>query len=153
MITRLYTLVLTYILITSGQQAVGALLLTVDDTPSGVRLEYAGTLDVSGLSFSTSFGHSSLIGLRANDTIIHVPNDGLAKRHFDNPFLQFPANDFFSGNLVTFTPVGSTLLLDGGPHLTSTPLQLSESDITSEVWTGSGFMQFGNATLLPLLVP
>ena len=136
------SLVLSAILFLATPCAYSDVIINVQETGDGhVTMNYSGTLDVSGLSSSNGLiGNSHRI---MSDGII-LNGFGSAGNIYSSPFSSTPGawktrgiqdSDSFSGD--DFTIFGSSMAL-------------ATADITSDVWSGSGMMQWDNTDIATL---
>lgn len=139
------------------------LTIQIAEIGGNVRLDYAGTLDLSGMTYNL-VGSLSEHNLRYvtppfGDPFTALINlTGTQLRAYTNPFSSAPGAYFNTAltspiSLVNATSFGGDELLlptsSIGPNAT---LRFDVADIVGDVWSGTGFLQWDNTTIAALLI-
>jgi len=129
-----------------------AVVISAIETGGDVLVSYSGTLDLSGLTFSTQnatsdahqFQNSS--GTASAFVNAFATTDGGS--FYSNPFSSRPSTDWVSATTVEADIFSGNhlALFTGGTS--PDPLRLHSSDVVGTTWSGSGFMQFNSTTLV-----
>lgn len=151
-------------------QAEAVITITWSEAGGNVRLDYSGTLDLTGLAFDevAAIEEHRIRRVQPTPASINPPFTALINLY------QSPVDS--SGNLVRdlrtfasvfasapgtyaggFTPAatsfgGSALYLPTASTSDPANLRFKASDITGDVWSGSGFLQWDNTTLAALAI-
>ncbi|MEM1368737.1 MAG: hypothetical protein AAGG02_12115 [Cyanobacteria bacterium P01_H01_bin.15] len=131
-----------------AQEAEAALLVEFREVSGDTILDYSGTLNFSGLSFTTGTIDSPSIGT----SILAGGNPGVrnnvvgTNRRYLRPWLSAP--DFTAG--TRFPNAGRPPFAQQFTFLTATVL-LSTDDFRGDVWSGSGTTTFAGIALEDLV--
>lgn len=135
------------------------LVFNISEKNGNVRIDYSGTLDMSGMSFTDTNNALEEHSLRYITSsipiftpftgfinLINAPGSRADLRTFSNPFSSGPSV-YFSNNVVPVSSFGGTsiYLPTISSHINAT-LRFDPLDFVGNVWTGSGFLQWNNTT-------
>ncbi len=142
---------LTLLLLSAcSRPAAADVIINFEEVGGNVRATYSGTLDLSGLSFTS--GNSSLnvhrVGSTGGGRFINSYPHGSGVNQYTDPFASVP-DVWKTGSFVNVN--GG----HGGDHFVvynggTNPLRLLASDITGTTWNGSGFLQWDSTTIAGL---
>lgn len=129
-----------------SSQSHASLIMNAWETDSGhVRFEYDGTLDLTGLAAPdvVNTGDSHTIGARLGGFFRNSSSSTLGGSAYSSIFSTSPAA-WKTGTHIASSFGGNSLFLG------SQGLIVHTADISDDVWSGSGFMQFDSTTLAGL---
>lgn len=155
-----YAILLALSLFSSKAEA-NLINITVSEAGGHVRLEYQGTLDLSGMAYliqNSLDEHNIRASFDSfnNDSpytsIINLYNSPI--RAYQSPFASSPVS-YFSHPIFNSTPTatsygGNAFLLATASVTANANVRFAAADFTGDVWTGAGFMQWDNTTLAAL---
>lgn len=145
-------------LCTIGNRANADLMLQFSEVGGNVRLDYQGTLDLTGLTFSTVQSLAErrirlvapIGGNVAPYTAIINLNAGTT-REYSSPFASGPSVPFTTQTTPPASSSGgNSLHLPTISTAQNATLRFDVADFnvnTPDIWTGAGFMQWNNTTL------
>lgn len=151
------------VLCCTATKAEAGIIFNFSEFGGNVRMEYQGTLNLSGMAYDTvsAVGDHRIrqvFGFAPFAAIINVyqsPTDVNGNlvptlRAYSSPFSSSPGI-FISGITPLATTFGgNAIILPTTSISPSATLRLAQADFNGDVWTGAGFMQWDNTTLATL---
>ncbi|MEM0926505.1 MAG: hypothetical protein AAGJ83_10745 [Planctomycetota bacterium] len=137
----------------ASNESRGDVVVRVSEIEGNVVVQYGGTLDLTGLTFTignTTTDSSSLTTYSTGDAIINAFATDDGGTFFDDPFASVPTGDWLSVGGpadVTFQS-NHFVVLPAGDF--ENPLRLHTADIEAGVWSGTGGFRFNGTTIADL---
>ncbi|MDX1926973.1 MAG: hypothetical protein SFV81_10660 [Pirellulaceae bacterium] len=153
------------VLCNSATKADAGIIFSFSEFGGNVRMEYQGTLNLSGMAYGTVSAIEEhrirhVQGFAPFAAIVHVyqsptdvnGNSVRTLRAYSSPFSSTPGI-FVSGITPEATTFGgNAIILPTTSISPSATLRLAQADFNGDVWTGAGFMQWDNTTLANLQI-